>query len=257
MTLLTSPADHAAIRAAIDTMLDSGDLPDATAGLGDVFPRNATDDAMHRTKAHLHLTGKGGDRRFAGCEARAQLADFIGGQLGLGPVLAATRTLRVTMQTVIATVANTPFADGIRRILGSGAKKKVVRAHASAVITAMTDKQAIGNRPVMQFPRNAVSEQIAAVSTTASDDAIAGAGRSASPDPTNSQLLDFGPKAFSKRATVRARWAFCGNLRAHCGDSFRGAIPPADGTARGLHVPSIIPFPSQKQQIERCLHGAA
>jgi len=151
--------------------------------LDDVCPGSTVCDVPHCVHGYMELFADGfqGASSGTGCTNRANVG--LGEQGGW--ILFAGQ----------AVLSSATFRDHVAHVVGVGAEKQMVRANTQLHVAVVTDKEAVGDGTVRQFPRNVVRVDHVIPTLRPMQAAIAVA-RGAGPQPTGFSLIDLQPEAF-------------------------------------------------------------
>ena len=101
--------------------------------------------------------------------------------------------------------SGTTLGEHVVDVVGLRSQEQMVGSDASFVVAVVEDVHAHGNRTVVEFPRNAMSRDRAAVYATAADRGVTGAGRSG-PFPTGVRFADVRPESLVQRTLHREEY---------------------------------------------------
>ena len=88
-----------------------------------------------------------------------------------------------------------PFLPSVGGIVCRGSEEQVLGPNASGIVAGVANVQAVGDRPVVQFPRQAMRAEKAVASAAALDDSVSADGRCAAPFPATVAFLNAAPEA--------------------------------------------------------------
>ena len=93
-----------------------------------------------------------------------------------------------------------PLVPHIGRVFQRRAEEQVIRSHARGHVAPMADVCPLGDRAVVQFPRNTRRDENETIPASFADLAVAAWNGGARPQPTRVSLVDLGPEPFGQRS---------------------------------------------------------